>query len=222
MVDALRIRHELPSMHTGVIPSHEHADSVIKGRCLHVDMRATPKWRYKVFPSRSSRPRYLCISYVSHLAPRTHPLFDGRHVLRILNMSLIPRCRLPLVLLVLALVTVALASSGDRNPTFQHCLKGCDLTYCDPSQRPIAFYLRWFGWTCQDDCRYQCAHSFTDNIRQGSKWHQCERAPLSSQDRAHPQSTANGRSTASAPSRSRSRCSCRSATSLSTCRGWPT
>ena len=92
-------------------------------------------------------------------------------------MSLIPRCRLPLVLLLLALVTVALASSGDRNPTFQHCLKGCDLTYCDPSQRPIAFYLRWFGWTCQDDCRYQCAHSFTDNIRQGSKWHQCERAP---------------------------------------------
>jgi post-GPI attachment to proteins factor 3 len=94
-------------------------------------------------------------------------------------MSLIPRSRLSLVLVVLALSAVALASSGDRNPTFQHCLKGCNLTYCDPSQPPISSWLRLFGWTCEDDCRYQCAHSFTDNIRQGSKWHQCESSKVS-------------------------------------------
>lgn len=82
---------------------------------------------------------------------------------------------LPALLLVLAgLPLLASASSGDRNPTFQHCLKGCALTYCDPSQPPIPLYLRAFGWTCEANCKYSCAHSFTDNIRPGSQWHQCE------------------------------------------------
>lgn len=78
------------------------------------------------------------------------------------------------VLLLLVLLAIALASSGDRNPTFQHCLKGCSLTYCDPSQPPIPLYLRAFGWSCEGNCRYDCGHSFTDNIRAGSRWHQCE------------------------------------------------
>jgi hypothetical protein len=73
-----------------------------------------------------------------------------------------------------ALATVVYASSGDRSPTFQQCLVGCRVTYCDPSQPPIAAYLRAFGWTCEDDCRYQCAHSFTDHVRTGSRYHQCE------------------------------------------------
>lgn len=83
---------------------------------------------------------------------------------------------LPLVVL-LAVAFLALptaASSGDRNPTFQHCLRGCQLTYCDPSQPPISPWLRMAGWSCVDNCKYSCAHSFTDNIRAGGRWHQCE------------------------------------------------
>ncbi|WWD18241.1 hypothetical protein CI109_102691 [Kwoniella shandongensis] len=87
-----------------------------------------------------------------------------------------PRPSLPFVLggtlLFLASLPLILASSGDRNPTFQHCLKGCEITYCDPSQPPIAGYLRAFGWTCAENCAYECTHSFTDNIRPGSRYHQ--------------------------------------------------
>lgn len=71
------------------------------------------------------------------------------------------------------LLPFAYASSGDRNPTFQHCLRGCAATYCDPSQPPIAFYLRLFGWTCAENCAYHCSHSFTDKIGPGSRYHQC-------------------------------------------------
>lgn len=72
------------------------------------------------------------------------------------------------------LVTVVYASSGDRSPTFQSCLKGCRITYCDPSQPPVPAYLRAFGWTCEDNCRYDCGHAFTDMIRTGSRYHQCK------------------------------------------------
>ncbi|WVQ85743.1 hypothetical protein IAT38_007910 [Cryptococcus sp. DSM 104549] len=82
--------------------------------------------------------------------------------------TLIPIFVLALVLL----LPLTLASSGDRNPTFQHCLRGCGMTYCDPSQPPIPAYLRAFGWTCAENCAYSCAHSFTDNIRPGSRYHQ--------------------------------------------------
>ncbi|WVF71027.1 hypothetical protein IAT40_005824 [Kwoniella sp. CBS 6097] len=79
-----------------------------------------------------------------------------------------------LVLGTLLLIAPALvsASSGDRNPTFQHCLKGCQLTYCEPHQPPIPRYLSAFGWTCKENCAYECGHSFTDHIRPGSKHHQ--------------------------------------------------
>nr|KIR87548.1 hypothetical protein I308_02493 [Cryptococcus tetragattii IND107] len=72
----------------------------------------------------------------------------------------------------LLLLPLVYASSGDRNPTFQHCLRGCAHTYCDPSRPPIPFYLRLFGWTCSENCAYQCSHSFTNNIRPGSRYHQ--------------------------------------------------
>lgn len=99
------------------------------------------------------------------------------NLLTVTNMVMPNRSRLIAGVLFLALLGAVSASSGDRNPTFQHCLKGCGLTYCDPSQPPISLYLRAFGWTCEDDCKYQCAQSFTDNIRQGSKWHQCTSHP---------------------------------------------
>ncbi|OCF75469.1 hypothetical protein I204_04325 [Kwoniella mangroviensis CBS 8886] len=77
------------------------------------------------------------------------------------------------LLLTLFLIAIPIiASSGDRNPTFQHCLKGCQLTYCEPHQPPLPSYLRAFGWTCKENCAYECGHTFTDNIRPGSKSHQ--------------------------------------------------
>ncbi|ORY23943.1 Per1-like-domain-containing protein [Naematelia encephala] len=82
------------------------------------------------------------------------------------------RPRTLLLVPLFGILSTALASSGDRNPTFQHCLRGCSLTYCDPSQPAIPLYLRAFGWTCEDNCKYDCAHSFTDNIRPGGRWHQ--------------------------------------------------
>ena len=97
--------------------------------------------------------------------------------------SLLPRRGHPITLPLLPLVVLlavaflalpAAASSGDRNPTFQHCLRGCQLTYCDPSQPLISLWLRMAGWSCADNCKYSCAHSFTDNIRTGGRWHQCE------------------------------------------------
>jgi len=97
------------------------------------------------------------------------------------------------------LATVAYASTGDRNPTFQQCLKGCRITYCDPSQPPIPAYLRAFGWTCEDNCRYECGHAFTDMIRTGSRYHQCESSPSAFLLLVLPlmlQSMVNGRSTA--------------------------
>ncbi|WVW80510.1 hypothetical protein I302_102494 [Kwoniella bestiolae CBS 10118] len=84
-----------------------------------------------------------------------------------------PRPTLLLILsLALVLALPILASSGDRNPTFQHCLKGCQLTYCEPHQPPLPGYLRAFGWTCKENCAYECGHTFTDHIRPGSKAHQ--------------------------------------------------
>jgi hypothetical protein len=89
----------------------------------------------------------------------------------------ITRNRAVLALLGISLLaTAAYASSGDRMPTFQQCLKGCRISQCDPSQPPLPAYLRAFGWTCEDDCRYSCGHAFTDHIRTGSRYHQCESA----------------------------------------------
>lgn len=94
---------------------------------------------------------------------------------RIPHLPHLPQPSLSLILLLaLLLAPTILASSGDRNPTFLHCLKGCGITYCDPSQPPIPLYLRAFGWDCQDNCKYSCMHSFTDNIKGGGRWHQCE------------------------------------------------
>lgn len=87
------------------------------------------------------------------------------------------RLSIPLLLACLSLFAAApvLASSGDRNPTYQHCLKGCGITYCEtPDATPNPWYLRAAGWDCAANCKYSCMHSFTDNIKPGSRWHQCE------------------------------------------------
>ncbi|KAK4684950.1 post-GPI attachment to proteins factor 3, partial [Tremellales sp. Uapishka_1] len=80
-----------------------------------------------------------------------------------------------LSLLLLAVAVPVLSSSGDRNPTFQHCLKGCLASSCPAPPHPpkrLPWYLSALGWTCSDNCAYYCSHSFTNNIRPGSRYHQ--------------------------------------------------
>ncbi|ORX35481.1 Per1-like-domain-containing protein [Kockovaella imperatae] len=78
-----------------------------------------------------------------------------------------------LLLILLACLVPCEASSGDRNPTFQHCLKGCVSKICESSNAPaLPPYLSLFRWTCEDNCKYHCVHSFTDNIPIGGQWHQ--------------------------------------------------
>lgn len=60
------------------------------------------------------------------------------------------------------------ASSGDRNPGFQWCLAERAASQCAPrvlSMRSTPAWqtlsLRITRWTCEDDCKYQCAHHMT-------------------------------------------------------------
>ncbi|XP_016422953.1 post-GPI attachment to proteins factor 3-like [Sinocyclocheilus rhinocerous] len=55
----------------------------------------------------------------------------------------------------------ASASQGDKEPVYRDCVKQCVRTNCtgallrgfQSSQPP---YMALTGWTCRDDCRYQC------------------------------------------------------------------
>lgn len=97
------------------------------------------------------------------------PSHSGSHFVKILYLTTI------------LLLPLTLASSGDRNPTFQHCLRECQATSCETSTPtpslgvlPLPLYLRALGWSCLDNCKYGCAHGFTDKIKVGGRWHQCE------------------------------------------------
>lgn len=52
--------------------------------------------------------------------------------------------------LIFVVVVVVLASEGDERPEFLKCLKNCPIE-CNLSQ-----ILKWTGWNCQDDCKYNC------------------------------------------------------------------
>jgi hypothetical protein len=53
------------------------------------------------------------------------------------------------------------SSAGDRNEEFQTCIDTCFSTEC--SQDPILpLYLRFFSWTCEDNCKYNCIHKITN------------------------------------------------------------
>ncbi|PVF95373.1 Per1-like protein [Serendipita vermifera] len=61
----------------------------------------------------------------------------------------------------LTLATSAWASSGDRSLAFQSCLSQRSLRECT-KPAPLPLPLRLTGWTCEDDCKYQCSHLMTD------------------------------------------------------------
>ncbi|XP_076857097.1 GPI-specific phospholipase A2-like PGAP3 isoform X2 [Brachyhypopomus gauderio] len=68
---------------------------------------------------------------------------------------------LALTAAVLLLSAAANASQGDKEPVYRDCVKQCSRTNCtgarlrgfESAQPP---YMALTGWTCRDDCRYQC------------------------------------------------------------------
>ncbi|XP_030044953.1 GPI-specific phospholipase A2-like PGAP3 [Microcaecilia unicolor] len=66
-----------------------------------------------------------------------------------------------MVLLLLLLMGEAAASQGDREPVYRGCLTRCEQHNCTGArlwtfraQQPA--YMRLTGWTCKDDCSYEC------------------------------------------------------------------
>ncbi|KAF6096081.1 post-GPI attachment to proteins phospholipase 3 [Phyllostomus discolor] len=56
---------------------------------------------------------------------------------------------------------LACGSQGDREPVYRDCVLRCDQRNCSGdalrhfrSRQPI--YMSLAGWTCQDDCKYEC------------------------------------------------------------------
>lgn len=90
-----------------------------------------------------------------------------------------PATRTPLLpLLLLFLLSVVLAtraSDGDQAPEFKRCVASCYADSCGPDgvddghtgrderQHPqLPWLVRWTNWTCDDDCKYHCAHQITN------------------------------------------------------------
>uniref|UniRef100_A0A3P8T0P6 Post-GPI attachment to proteins factor 3 n=1 Tax=Amphiprion percula TaxID=161767 RepID=A0A3P8T0P6_AMPPE len=78
-----------------------------------------------------------------------------------------PRCtsvRLPAltaVVLLLMSATTVQSSQGDKEPVYRDCVKQCVRTNCTGArlrgfQSAQPQYMALTGWTCRDDCRYQC------------------------------------------------------------------
>ncbi|XP_038609582.1 post-GPI attachment to proteins factor 3 isoform X4 [Tachyglossus aculeatus] len=65
------------------------------------------------------------------------------------------------LLAVVAAAALASASQGDREPVYRDCVLKCEQRNCSGlalrhfrSRQPI--YMRVAGWTCRDDCLYDC------------------------------------------------------------------
>ena len=70
---------------------------------------------------------------------------------------------------ILAFAVVVRASSGDRDESFQSCLSQKTSERCHESTS-LPIILRLTRWTCEDDCKYQCAHMMTDRaIEEGRR-----------------------------------------------------
>uniref|UniRef100_A0A3Q3VSE3 Post-GPI attachment to proteins factor 3 n=1 Tax=Mola mola TaxID=94237 RepID=A0A3Q3VSE3_MOLML len=65
------------------------------------------------------------------------------------------------VVLLLASVTTVRSSQGDKEPVYRDCVKQCVRSDCTEDrlegfQSLQPQYMALTGWTCRDDCRYQC------------------------------------------------------------------
>ncbi|OJT13031.1 Protein PER1 -like protein [Trametes pubescens] len=56
------------------------------------------------------------------------------------------------------------ASSGDTAEDFRSCVSLCHSRTCQgsPPAASLPLALRLTGWTCTDDCKYECMHLITD------------------------------------------------------------
>ncbi len=71
--------------------------------------------------------------------------------------------------ILLLLSTPTLASSGDREPGYQHCVSTCKAKACLPLAPPLSPILRATFWTCESDCAYRCTHAFTSAQPDGER-----------------------------------------------------
>ncbi|XP_028610912.1 post-GPI attachment to proteins factor 3 isoform X3 [Grammomys surdaster] len=69
--------------------------------------------------------------------------------------------RTALLLLLTLAVEFAGGSQGDREPVYRDCVLRCEERNCSGdalkhfrSRQPI--YMSLAGWTCRDDCKYEC------------------------------------------------------------------
>ncbi|KAG0368018.1 Mn2+ homeostasis protein [Gamsiella multidivaricata] len=73
----------------------------------------------------------------------------------------------------LAMASLAVASSGDRQPQYIECVKDCDKDICQSAdvtsftpeqllEHQLDLPLRLTHWTCLDNCRYRCMQSITE------------------------------------------------------------
>ncbi|XP_071389891.1 post-GPI attachment to proteins factor 3 isoform X3 [Centroberyx affinis] len=65
------------------------------------------------------------------------------------------------VALLLLSATTVQSSQGDKEPVYRDCVKQCVRTNCTGArlrgfQSTQPPYMALTGWTCRDDCRYQC------------------------------------------------------------------
>ncbi|KAL7282935.1 hypothetical protein ACG7TL_002353 [Trametes sanguinea] len=77
-----------------------------------------------------------------------------------------------LLALSLALIATTQASSGDRAEDFRGCVSICESRTCEGSLSKLSLplALRLTGWTCTDDCKYECMHLITDRaIEHGTR-----------------------------------------------------
>ncbi|KAI0628788.1 Per1-like protein [Trametes polyzona] len=66
--------------------------------------------------------------------------------------------------LLAALTATVQASSGDYAEEFRSCVSLCQSRSCQGSVPvvPLPLALRLTGWTCTDNCKYECMHLITD------------------------------------------------------------
>ncbi|KAJ2401785.1 hypothetical protein GGI23_001166 [Coemansia sp. RSA 2559] len=70
-----------------------------------------------------------------------------------------------LVMLLLLLAHATVASSGDRQPGFQRCVRTCVHADCAVNAAPLPLHLRALLWTCESNCDYKCQRQQTHQAR---------------------------------------------------------
>ncbi|KAJ2785105.1 hypothetical protein H4R18_000693 [Coemansia javaensis] len=82
------------------------------------------------------------------------------------------RAAAALLLAVLAIGAVVGASSGDRQPGFRACVRGCVERECTRGE-PLPAHLRLLRWTCESNCDYTCQRTETKQAQaRGAPVHQ--------------------------------------------------